>query len=152
MGAVFFYHLTRSPLEAVLPMLLEKSRANGWRVVVRGTDAKHLEWLDEKLWLGRDDDFLPHGLAQGDHDALQPILLTTSLEAANSPDVLITIGGADILDADIEKFERVSIIFDGNDENSLTRARQQWKAIVDGGASAQYWAQEDGRWTKKAER
>lgn len=152
MGTAFFYHLTRSPLEAVLPMLLEKSRANGWRVVVRGTDAKHLEWLDEKLWQGPDDGFLPHGLAGGEHDAMQPILLTMEKIAANNADVLISVAGADVLAEELEEFERVSVIFDGNDENSLNHAREQWKSLVDSGASAQYWAQDDGRWVKKAER
>ena len=66
MGAAYFYHLTRAPLEAVLPMLLEKSVAAGWRVMVRGTDDDRMKWLDERLWLGRDDGFLPHGLAGGE--------------------------------------------------------------------------------------
>ena len=63
MGAVYFYHLTREPLDRVLPMLLERSLAQGWRVAVRGTDRGQLERLDEQLWL--DEGFLPHGLAGG---------------------------------------------------------------------------------------
>ena len=38
MGAAYFYHLTRRPLEAALPQLLERALAQGWRVAVRGTD------------------------------------------------------------------------------------------------------------------
>ena len=45
MGAAFFYHLTQRPLEATLPMLLEKARGAGWRVAVRGTDEGRLDWL-----------------------------------------------------------------------------------------------------------
>ena len=37
MGAAYFYHLTRRPLEATLPMLLGKAQQAGWRVAVRGT-------------------------------------------------------------------------------------------------------------------
>ena len=59
MGAAFFYHLTQRPLEATLPMLLEKARGAGWRVAVRGTDEGRLDWLDERLWQGADDSFLP---------------------------------------------------------------------------------------------
>ena len=66
MGAVFFYHLTRSPLEATLPMLLGKARAVGWRVLVRGGNSARLKWLDEKLWLGGDAAFLAHGLSGGE--------------------------------------------------------------------------------------
>lgn len=151
MGAVYFYHLTRQPLEVVLPMLLEKSLAAGWRCAVRGGDAKRLEWLDEKLWLGRDDGFLPHGLAGGEHDALQPVLLTVDPVAANNPAALLAIDGAEIDPAEVAPLERVSILFDGNDDAALEWARSQWKMLTGAGCSAQYWSQESGRWEKKAE-
>ena len=32
MGAAYFYHLTETPLERTLPMLLGKCRDAGWRV------------------------------------------------------------------------------------------------------------------------
>jgi DNA polymerase-3 subunit chi len=48
--------------------------------------------------------------------------------------------------------ERVSILFDGNDDTALARAREQWKALTEAGCSAQYWSQESGHWEKKAER
>ncbi len=152
MGAVYFYHLTRAPLEAVLPMLLEKSVAAGWRVLVRGTDDNRMKWLDERLWLGRDDGFLPHGLAGGEHDAEQPILLTTAANAANNPTCILSVDGADVSEEQVTEMERVSILFDGNDEAALTHARAQWKALTDAGCSAQYWSQESGNWEKKAER
>ena len=50
MTQAMFYHLTRSPLEAALPMLLARSLESGWHVVVRGTDAGRLDWLDQRLW------------------------------------------------------------------------------------------------------
>ncbi|AXX98119.1 DNA polymerase III subunit chi [Profundibacter amoris] len=152
MGAVYFYHLTRQPLEMVLPMLLEKSMAAGWRCAVRGVDVKRLEWLDEKLWLGREDGFLPHGLAGGDHDAMQPVLLTVDPVAANNPTAILAIDGAEVSPEEVAPLERVSILFDGNDDTALTRARSQWKALTDAGCSAQYWSQESGQWEKKAER
>lgn len=152
MGAVYFYHLTRAPLEAVLPMLLEKSVAAGWRVMVRGTDDDRLKWLDERLWLGRPDAFLPHGLAGDEHDAMQPIILTTGDTTANDPTCVLAVDGADVTADEVTKMERVSILFDGNDEAALTCARTQWKALTDAGCSAQYWSQENGNWEKKAER
>lgn len=73
MGAAYFYHLTRQPLEVALPALLEKASGASWRVEVRGTSLERMQWLDEKLWLGPDDGFLAHGLAGSDKDAHQPI-------------------------------------------------------------------------------
>ena len=49
MGAAYFYHLTRAPLEVTLETLLKKSLQVEWRVAVRGTDPERLRWLDEKL-------------------------------------------------------------------------------------------------------
>ena len=94
MGRALFYHLTRRPLEATLPTLLERSLAQGWRVVVRGSSQEHLRWLDEKLWLGPDERFLPHGLAGGPHDADQPVLLTGSADCPNGAACLMAVEGA----------------------------------------------------------
>lgn len=151
MGAAYFYHLTRRPLEATLPMLLEKARGAGWRVAVRGVDAERMDWLDQKLWLGPEDGFLPHGLAGGAHDARQPVLLTTSSDAGNDPNCLMTIDGAEIDAGEVQKLDRVCVLFDGNDEVALQTARDQWKTLTDAGCSAQYWSEESGKWEKKAE-
>ena len=150
MGSAYFYHLTRQPLEATLPMLLGKARQAGWRVAVRARDAARLSWLDERLWLGREEGFLPHGLAGGPHDALQPILLTLE-GAANDPACLMSVDGAEVAADEVKALERVCILFDGNDDSAVQTARQQWKALTDAGCAAQYWSEESGRWEKKAE-
>ena len=151
MGAAFFYHLTRHPVDVTLSMLLGKALGAGWRVAVRGTDLGRLYWLDEKLWAGQEADFLPHGLAGGTYDMDQPILLTTMPEAANNPQCVMCVDGADITADEIAELDRVCVVFDGNDLEALDRARQQWKTLKDAGASAQYWSQADGNWEKKAE-
>ena len=152
MGAAYFYHLTRNPLEATLPLLLGKAMAAGWRVAVRGSDPARLDWLDRHLWLGGDGGFLPHGLAGGRHDALQPVLLTTATQAANDPACLMAVDGAEVAPEEVRALQRVCVIFDGNDETALNRARGQWKALTDAGCAAQYWSEEGGRWEMKAER
>jgi len=151
MGAAYFYHLTRRPLEAALPMLLGKARAAGWRVAVRGVAAARMEWLDEKLWLGPEDAFLPHGLAGAPHAARQPILLTTEAHSPNAPHCVMCIDGAEITAAEVARLERVCVIFDGSDAAALDTARGQWKALTQAGCQAQYWSEASGRWEKKAE-
>jgi len=151
MGAVYFYHLTRQPLERTLPVLLDKARQAGWRIAVRGTDPARMDWLDEKLWLGPEDGFLPHGCAGGPHDAAQPILLTTEAQAANEPACVMAVDGAAVDPAEVAALERVCILFDGNDDAAVQHARGQWKALTGAGCAAQYWSEESGRWEKKAE-
>ncbi len=151
MGAVYFYHLTASPLEVTLPMLLGKARGAGWRVHVRATSDERLKWLDEKLWLGPDEGFLAHGLAGGAFDAEQPVLLGTGADAANGATCLMAVDGADVSAAEVESSERVCVLFDGNDGPALELARGQWKALTTAGCAAQYWSQESGKWAMKAE-
>ncbi|WP_377187254.1 DNA polymerase III subunit chi [Ruegeria meonggei] len=151
MGAVYFYHLTHQPLEQTLPVLLDKARKAGWKIAVRGTDPARMDWLDEKLWLGPEDGFLPHGRAGGPHDAAQPILLTTEAHSANDPACVMGVDGAAIDPDEVAALERVCILFDGNDSEAVQYARGQWKTLTDAGCTAQYWSEESGRWEKKAE-
>ena len=151
MGAAYFYHLTRRPLEATLPMLVGKALQAGWRVAVRGVDPGRMDWLDQKLWQGPEEGFLPHGLAGGPHDADQPVLLTTAPDMPNAAACLMTVDGAGVEPDEVQRLERVCILFDGNDPDAVQVARGQWKALTGAGCSAQYWSEEAGRWEKKAE-
>ncbi|SLN18508.1 DNA polymerase III subunit chi [Pseudooctadecabacter jejudonensis] len=152
MGAVYFYHLTQASVAQTLAMLLDKSRQAGWVIEVRGTDPAAMARLDQALWAGPPEGFLPHGLAGGDHDADQPILLTTGQGAANAPTCVMSVDGADVTPDEVRASERACVIFDGHDGDAVARARVQWKALTDAGCKAQYWSQESGRWEMKAER
>lgn len=147
MGAAYFYHLTVTPLDRTLPMLLGKCREAGWRVALRGAEVGLLERLDATLW---QDGFLPHGMAGGPHDADQPVLLGVDV-AAEGFACLMSVGGAAVTAAEVGTLERTCILFDGADEGAVNQARGQWKDLTGQGCAAQYWAQEDGLWTKKAE-
>lgn len=151
MGTALFYHLTRRPMEETLAMLLGKAVGAEMRVLVRGTDLGRLGWLDEKLWLGPEEGFLPHGLAGGAHDALQPVLLSTGADAPNGARCVMSVDGAPVTAAEVAEMDRVCVLFDGNDAQALEVARDQWKALKEAGATAQYWSEESGRWEKKAE-
>ncbi|NIY72958.1 DNA polymerase III subunit chi [Marivivens donghaensis] len=151
MGAAFFYHLTESPLEEALPLLLGKALDAGWRIEVRGTDTDRLKELDTKLWGGADDGFLPHGVEGGKHDARQPILLTSSHNRKNNPTCVVAVHGAKIAPEEVEGLERAMVVFDATIGDEIQQAREQWKALTGAGCTAQYWAQEGHRWVKKAE-
>lgn len=150
---MFFYHLTRRPLEAVLPPLIDRALAQGWRVAVRGTDPARMEWLDRKLWLGPEDGFLPHGLAGGPHDALQPVLLTTEAgPAPNGAACLMAVDGAEVPPEEARSLARCCILFDGGDPAAVASARAQWKALTAAGLAAEYWSEESGRWERRDSR
>lgn len=152
MGAAYFYHLTRHPLEHTLRVLLGKARQADWRVEVRGVDQDRMKRLDETLWLGPDDGFLPHGLAGGAHDADQPVLLTTSPDGVAGTDCLMAVDGADVKADQVNGLSRVCILFDGNTAAAVDRARAQWKTLTDAACPAQYWSEESGLWEMKSQK
>lgn len=149
-AATRFYHLTRSGVDQTLATLIDRSLAAGWRVAVRGTSLARLEDIDRALWLADGDGFLPHGLAGGAHDRLQPVLLTKAADLPNAAACLMAIDGAEVTPGECAGLERVCILFDGNDILALTRARAQWKTLTSQGVAAEYWSEESGRWQMKS--
>jgi len=148
MGKALFYHLTRSPAEALLPILLTKALAAGWRVELRCPNSDRMSGLDNHLWQG--DGFLPHGTAGGPHDARQPVLLTLPDQAAlNQHECLMTVDGVPVVPEQVLAISRTCILFDGNDTQALNRARDQWRSLTAAGVEAEYWSEESGRWERK---
>ena len=153
MGEVYFYHLTRNPVEAAIKGLIDRAMGQGWRILVRGGNQMRLDALDYKLWLaGGDTGFLPHGLSGSSFDSEQPVLLTSDPSNKNQADCLMSIDSAEITAEEIIQAKRACILFDGHDDIALNHARGQWKSLTDAGCGAQYWSEESGRWEKKAEK
>lgn len=148
MGTALFYHLTRSPADALVPILIDKAREQGWRVALRGTDAGRLARLDDLLWLR--EGFLPHGRAGGADDARQPVLLSLAGEAEdNAPSCLITLDGAEVSPEECSGLERVCILFDGADPAAVDGARNQWRSLTGAGIAAEYWNDSEGGWKRQ---
>lgn len=150
MTEILFYHLQGQKLEAVLPALLEKSLERGWKVVVQGSSEERIEALDAHLWTYRDDGFLPHGTWREPEAAQQPVLLTLGDNNPNEATVRFLIDGAP-MPVDPENYQRIVLMFDGEDEEAVTAARTHWSAAQEKGLEATYWqADEKGRWAKRA--
>lgn len=148
MADVLFYHLENQPLEQVLPVLLEKTLERGWRAVVEVGSSERAEVLDRLLWTYRDESFLPHGLAGGEHDADQPVLITTGQENANGATVRFFTDRA--VPRSTAGYERLVYLFSGHDPDAVTEARAAWRALREGNQLT-YWQQDEtGRWAKRA--
>ena len=149
MTEVVFYHLQRQPLEQVLPGLLERCLERQWRVVVQVGSEERRDALDAQLWTYRDESFLPHGTVKEGRAAEQPVWLTAGDDNPNAATVRFLADGAEL--AQYAGYQRVVILFDGNDADAVDRARGQWSAAKAAGHDATYWQQSDaGRWEKKA--
>lgn len=152
MAEIGFYHLTETPLEAALPVMLQRSLERGWRAELRVGDATLVDLLDEMLWTSRDDGFLPHGRAGDPHEARQPILLTVEPAMGDPRAALFLVAGAAFDPSEAALRTRTALVFDGRDEDAVAAARDAWRAAVTATLPASYWAQEaGGRWVKRHE-
>lgn len=150
MTDILFYHLERQPLEKVIPALLEKTLERGWRAVIRAKTAEKVQLLDEALWTYAEESFLPHAVATEPHVEVEPIVITASMEEPNRPDILFLVEGAEFPES-VSNYQRVVLLFDGNDDAALADARKAWKEVRSRGLDSTYWQQNDnGRWEKKA--
>ena len=149
MAEVLFYRLTRSSLAGTLPVFVERSLARGSRVAVRGGSEAGLARIDDQLWNHGDGSFLPHGRDGAPHAEDQPVLLTTGAPT-NGAQVLLLVDGARVDPAEAVSFDRVALIFDGNDGAANDTAREDWKAVAASGHKATYRAEEEGRWVEQA--
>ena len=150
MTEVLFYHLQRQPLERVLPALLEKSIERGWRVVVQASSEERVDALDSQLWTYRENSFLPHGTWREAEVAVQPVLLTIKDDNPNSASVRFLIDNAPFPE-DASGYERIVLLFDGEDEEAVAAARERWLQVKNRGLEATYWQPDErGRWVKKA--
>lgn len=149
MTDVAFYHLQRTPLEAALPRLLEKTLEVGARAVVMAGSEERVEALATALWTYHQDSWLPHGTAVDGHAEEQPIWLTSREENPNGARFLFLTDGADT--ALVGQFDRCFDMFDGNDPVAVQGARERWTARKKAGFPVTYWQQtERGEWQQQA--
>lgn len=148
MTEVLFYHLETQPLDRVLPVLVEKSLERDWQVVIEAGSEERAEAIDNLLWTYKDDSFLPHALAGGDADHLQPVLITTRPHNPNEAEIRFFVDRA--VPTDVAGYQRVVYMFSGHDPDAVSEARVAWKALKPGN-DLTYWQQDaNGRWVKKA--
>lgn len=149
MASVQFYHLTATPLERALPKLVEKAYSAGFRTLLVAENDARVEQLNQLLWTYDPGSFLPHGSVKEGEAAKQPILLSTSIETPNDAKLLLVTDGR--TPSAPEKFERILDMFDGNNAESVEKARARWKQYKDSGHEISYMRQTSaGGWEKAA--
>jgi DNA polymerase III subunit chi len=149
MTEVLLYHLQDVSLESLLPSLLEKSLERGWRVVVQSTSEERADALDAHLWTYRDDSFLPHTTWRAGDAADHPIVLAIEESNPNRSNVRFLVDSAP-LPVDSAAYERIVVVFNGDDADALTAARTVWTDCKARGFEVTYWqADERGRWQRR---
>ena len=143
---VDFYQLAGTTVESVIAALAGKLLSEDGRLLVVAEDPALLARLDRQLWDQGATSFLPHGIAGGNDDARQPILLSITPDTPNlARNILIADG--EWRDAALA-FERAFYLFD---TDTLEGARMAWKLLSGReGVERHYWSREEGKWEEKA--
>ena len=143
---VDFYQLAGTPVEQVIASLAGRVVESDGRLLIVAADEAFLARLDRILWDQGSSSFLPHGLAGSADDARQPILLSTNPDAPNQARNMMIADG--IWREAALSYDRSFYLFG---DSTLEAARLAWKLLSGReGVERRYWAQEEGKWVKKA--
>ncbi len=143
---VDFYQLGAIPAESVIAALGLKLIEENQRLLVVAADEAWLGRLDRMLWDQGATSFVPHALAGGSDDSAQPILLSQGTDAPNLARNLLIADG-EWREAALG-YDRAFYLFD---EGRLEPARLAWKLLAGrDGIERNYWANDGGKWVKKA--
>ena len=141
---VDFYQLSHEPAPVAAAMLARKTRDAGERLLVVAAERGQLEAISEALWTSAPEAFLANGMAGGEHDARQPILLSEELLNTNDAAFLLLADGQ--WRDPGSGFSRVMLLFDGE---SIDNARGTWRELGTAeGVERNYWSNKNGRWVK----
>ena len=146
---VDFYHLERVPLEKALPAILQKAYEAGSKVLIKTDLAEQADELNTLLWTYQSDSFLPHGCEKDGFSDKQPIFITHKDDFnPNNASLCVCVHNVPVpLD---KNFVRVLYFFNGLNQDSLDKARAEWKRVSEAGVDRFYWKQnENGKWENK---
>ncbi|MGY8962485.1 MAG: DNA polymerase III subunit chi [Rhodospirillales bacterium] len=147
---VDFYHLQKWPLERALPQILNKVRQAGHRAIVLAHSEARAEVLSNALWIHDPNSWLANGTVKDGHGSDQPIWLTSKPENPNGANILIVTDSISV--DDLTAYDRCLDLFDGNDPEAVSAARDRWQQTRSDGHELHYWQQTDkGGWEEKAQ-
>lgn len=157
MPSVRFYHLhSQSPL-AALPLLAQRGLDKGHKIFIRAKDDGAAAAIDSALWDFLPQSFLPHAIAGGPYDELQPVLIGTDFdpreELGGMADMMIVMpDAAGETPLDFPPCVTLACeILDGADHAHIALSRKRWAAYKEAGYELSYWQQTgDGKWEQKA--
>jgi len=147
MARVDFYQLTRDPVERVLPAIAARILGNGDRLLVVAASAMQRQAIDEALWTLQPASFLPHGNAGSPDEAIEPILLSGTLDGTPpNGAALVALADGEWRDEALG-FDRAFLLFDNS---RIDDARATWRALAArDDVDNRFWKQDDnGRWTE----
>ena len=141
-----FWQLSRDSAERVVALIAERTWGGGEKLLVVAADESQRAAISRALWEAKPEAFLANGEATAPHAERQPILLSSECQAANGARYVVLADG--VWREGAEGFERAFLLFG---DAGVEAARGVWRQFDDReDVTRSYYAQEDGKWVKKA--
>lgn len=140
-----FYLLESGGPELALAPLAGKVLETGGRLLVVSEDGAARERLSQALWSAGAESFLANGIAGGEHDARQPILIAGEVAPANGARFLALADGI-WREPKEGLFDRVLLVFG---EAERVAARETWRLLKGReGWACRFFRREGRKWTQ----
>lgn len=148
MAEIRFYHLQKQSIEEALPKLAELVAKSGNKGVIKVADKHMAKILDKALWTYDAASFIPHDVEGSAYIDDQVIYITTKDENPTSAEMIILVNGEKV--EDLTPFQRILYMFEGQQDEIIATARNDWKDFKSLGFEMSYWQQKDeGGWEQK---
>jgi DNA polymerase-3 subunit chi len=145
-----FYHLTNMPLQMALSRLVKKIWESGMHVCITADSAQQ-DVISKALWEQEGAVFLPNCAAEEADAAQHPIVIAAEPTTVNQAEIVVITNGVEYQPT-MPAFSKVLMMFDGQNDAALQRARQLWKHYQQQGYSLIYHQQQEGGgWQKMRE-
>ncbi len=145
---VSFYHLKFTPLEKVVPRLVDKVYASGLRALILVENDERLAQLNTSLWTYSTLAFLPHG-CRLDSEATknqQPIWLSTTFENPNQSTVCVVTNQVVVENSEAFGFDRILDIFDATLPENIENFQKRHSFYAAKNATIAIWEQTKEGW------
>ena len=143
---VDFWQYSQGPVERIVALIAERVRAAGERLLVVDGDGARRAATGRALWEAKPEAFLANGEAASAHAAAQPILLGEDCTALNGARTAVLADGE--WRDEGERFDRAILLFGEDQAESARAVWRRFNGRED--VSRGYFAQENGKWVKKA--
>ena len=150
MSRIDFYHLQTSSLDQALPKLVLKAYETGKKIKIQIGNELRVDFINALLWTFDEESFIAHGTKKDGMADMQPVYISADNDNPNNATFLFLADGADLLPDNMHLFDRIFYLFDGHNENELTKARSAWKMCTQENTERHYWQQNtQAKWEEK---
>ena len=143
---VYFYNSSQRDIVADIAVLTEKIYMKKDSIVIFCVDQETVEVVDDFLWAYREEGFIPHSINKNEKNAVNPILITTSIDEGYEHDILLVLNGVLIKEKDWQKFAKIYYFFNDQDNKEKENARSMWKTFSSLNAECKYWVNKENKW------